>query len=141
MAEETGLVHEISETKPEQSEKPFSPERRKHPRYRIQHPIEYHFSGSPANHFGHTINVSEEGLEAAVAIPIETEKQVDINIHFPWGDNLVEIKASVKVIWADSQPRHDGFYHFGGNFRNISPLSLLNLRNLLSQFSLPIWIL
>ncbi len=92
-------------------------------------------------HYGHTINISEGGLEAAVAEPMDTGKQVDINIHFPSGEDLVEIRAAVKVIWADGKAEDDGFYHFGGKLINISPRGLIHLKRLLTQFSLPDWIL
>ncbi len=111
-------------------------ERRKHPRYLVHQPIEYHHPESPATRYGHTINLSESGLEAAVSEQMEAGKEFKVKIHFSSGSRLAAIQAAVRVIWAENQARDDGFYHFGGMITNISLQDISRLRCFLGQFSL-----
>ncbi len=109
-------------------------EKRKHPRYLVQQPIEYHHCGNPATRYGHTINLNESGLEAAGSEQMEAGKQFEVKIHFSSGNRLAAIQAAVRIIWTDNEARDDGFYHFGGMITNISPQDASRLRCFLSQF-------
>ncbi len=123
------------EKEEEQNEGPLPyTEKRKHPRYLVQQPIEYHHPGSTAIHYGHTINLSESGLEVACPEQMDPEKQFDVEIYFSSGIRVAAIQAKVQVIWAEDQARDDGFYHFGAMIANISPRDIVRLRCFLKQF-------
>jgi hypothetical protein len=108
----------------------FTFERRKHSRFLVELPVEYHRVNSSRIRPGHTINFSEDGLMVSASEQMEVGEKLEMKIYFSPGSGLVTIAASVKIAWADIEAE-DGYYRSGVSFVDISPVDRERLKGLL----------
>jgi c-di-GMP-binding flagellar brake protein YcgR len=110
-------------------------EKRKHPRFDVNLPIEYVRSDLVTNS-GEAINASEGGLLLYLPEKMEIGQHLSLKLFFPSGSELKTIVTLVKVVWIDmhlGENRRD--YRAGVKFIDISPGDLEKLRNFLQSLS------
>ena len=111
----------------------FLPERREHPRYILELPIDYsNLDGK--ERWGIVADASEGGLLAYLPEVIEKGSVLKIEIFFRRGSELNTIKAMAKVVWSDSIDKKIwGEYKYGLAFQAFHKESLDKLINLLKD--------
>jgi len=110
-------------------------EKRKHPRFDVDLPIEYVRTGLVAN-CGEALNASEGGLLVYFPEEMEVGQHLSLKLFFSSGSELTTIETLVQVVWTDihlGQDRQD--YRAGLKFADISPGDLEILRNFLRSLS------
>jgi hypothetical protein len=126
---------ELEKDKPESPQ--FIFERRKHPRFLVELPVEYRRANDSRVRPGHTINFSEDGLMISVSEQMEIGEQLEMKIYFSSGSSLITIEAVVKIAWVDVEIKEDGYYRFGVRFVNISPVDMERLTGFLNLYADP----
>ena len=76
-------------------------ERRRHPRFSVDLPIEYHRIHSPAPHPGRLGNISESGLMVYLAEKPEMDQFLKVKLFFPSDSDLEAVEMIVQVVWVD----------------------------------------
>jgi hypothetical protein len=112
-------------------------ERRRHPRFMVELPVEYRRAGASRLRPGHTINFSEDGFMILVSERMEAGENLEMKIYFTSPSGLVTIAAVVKVIWADSDEKEKGYYRFGVRYVDISTADKETLKAFLSMYADP----
>jgi c-di-GMP-binding flagellar brake protein YcgR len=110
-------------------------EKRKHPRFDVNLPIEYVRSDLVASR-GEALNASEGGLLLYLPEKMEIEQHLSLKLFFSSGSELKTIETLVKVVWMDihlGENRED--YRAGVKFVDISPGDLEKLRKFLKSLS------
>jgi c-di-GMP-binding flagellar brake protein YcgR len=79
----------------------FIVERRKHPRIRIELPLDYSLVDSEETHGGLIADISEGGLLVYLPEALKLETLLRIQILFVKGMELNSIKAIAKIVWSD----------------------------------------
>jgi hypothetical protein len=104
-------------------------ERRTHPRFNVDLPIEYHLVQSPVLGAGRAVNASEGGLLIYLREKIEIGQFLRMKLFFTYGANLHAIELLSEVVWKDVYPgREGGDYRYGIRFADIAPENLEKLR-------------
>jgi hypothetical protein len=116
---------------------PVHLERRSHPRFQLELPLEYRRANDTKIRPGHTLNFSEDGLMVSVSEQVEMGEQLEMKIYFSSDSSLITIEAIVKVAWVDMEAKKDGHYRFGLSFLNISPVDRERLNRFLSMYANP----
>ena len=106
-------------------------ERRKHPRFSIDFPVEYWHIDNPGNHQGRAANVSEGGLLLYIAEEIEIGQILKVKLFFDSGPELKRVEAKVQAVWKEFRMEKERDYRLGVKFVDISPEALQELRNLI----------
>src|SRR4030043_2427866 len=97
-------------------------ERRKHPRFNIDLPIEYSSLPSPVSHPGRALNASEGGLLVYLSEKVELSQVLQLKLFFPSGSELNGIELIAEVTWMDFHLGKDwGDYRCGLRVVDISP--------------------
>ena len=103
-------------------------ERRRHPRFDVDLPIEYweirHFKSCPSR----CTNVGEGGLLILLSEQLEIGQNLRLNLFFDAGPNLNSIEAVVEVVWKDIHVGKDGEYRTGVRFLDISAKDMERLQ-------------
>jgi len=111
-------------------------ERRKHPRFNIDLPIEYYLIPSKSEGSGQTINVSEGGLLVYLTEKVEIGQHLHLKLFFPSGSELKTIEMGVEVVWVDIHlGKGWGDFRSGLRFIDISPDNLNRLKTFLRSLS------
>ena len=79
----------------------FIVERRKHPRIRIELPLDYSLVDREETHGGLIADISEGGLLVYLPEALKLETLLRIQILFVKGMELNSIKAVAKIVWSD----------------------------------------
>ena len=108
-------------------------ERRSHPRFSVNLPIEYLYVDSSKSHVSYTANVSENGLLIYVPEQIEIGKTLRLKIFFSVGPGVNFIEALVEVVWKDTDLGKDGDYRTGAKYVDISPEDKDKLKSFLNN--------
>ena len=110
-------------------------EKRRHPRFNVDLPIEYVRSDMVVNH-GEAVNVSEEGLLLHLPEKTEVGQHLTLKLFFPSEIEAKTIKTLVQVVWTDIHlGKGWGDYRTGVKFVNISLLDLEKLKIFLNSLS------
>jgi len=110
-------------------------EKRKHPRFDVDLPIEYVRTGLVANR-GEALNASEGGLLVYFPEEMEVGQHLSLKLFFSSGSELTTIETLVQVVWTDIHLGQDRQgYRAGLKFADISPGDLEILRNFLRSLS------
>ena len=126
-------IRNIRETGWRSKEGQFTTERREHPRYTLELPIDYSTMDGQER-WGTAADASEGGLLVYLHELIEKGSFLKLEIFFPWGSELSAIKAMAKVVWSDSVAINMwGEYRHGVVFQAFQKESLDKLRNLLKE--------
>lgn len=111
-------------------------ERRRHPRFSIDLPIEYHLIPSSLSHTGRALNASEGGLLVYLSQQIEIGQHLKIKLFFASGSHLNSIEILTEVVWVDIHLGKDwGDYRCGVKFMEISQEDLNRLKFFLRSLS------
>ena len=109
-------------------------EKRRHPRFSIDLPIEYWQIDKSRSQPGQTINISEGGLLLRISEHLKIGQVVGLTLFIASGRDLdiIEAIAQVKIVWQDTRVGKDGGYRVGVKFVDISPEDMDKLKNLLN---------
>ena len=111
----------------------FIVERRKHPRFSVELPLDYSIERME-RHGGIAANASKSGLLVYLPEAIFVGTLLKIDILFAKGSELNSIRATAKVVWSDLAPREIcGEYRYGLKFESFEEGDLRKLRNLLLE--------
>jgi len=110
-------------------------EKRKHPRFDVDLPVEYSRTDLAVYH-GRVINVSEGGLLVYLPEKMEVGQHLRMKIFFSSDFGLHTIETVTKVVWLDIHLEKDwGDYRTGVRFVDISLEDLNNLKNFFRSLS------
>ena len=110
-------------------------EKRRHPRFNVDLPIEYARSDLAVNH-GEALNASEGGLLVYLPEKMEVGQHLSLKLFFSSGFEFNTIETLVRVVWMDfhlGEDRED--YRAGVKFVDISPGDMEKLRIFLRSLS------
>ena len=110
-------------------------EKRRHPRFNVNLPIEYEQSDLAVNH-GEALNASEGGLLVYLPEKMEVGQHLSLKLSFSSGFEFNTIETLVRVVWMDfhlGEDRED--YRAGVKFVDISPEDMEKLRIFLRSLS------
>jgi len=111
-------------------------ERRRHPRYNIDLPIEYYLIESSIGRSGRASNVSEGGLLVYLPEKVEIGQLLQLKLFFPSGSELNTIVLEAEVVWIDIHLEKDwADYRSGLRFIEIDSDDLTKLKNFLRTLS------
>ena len=111
-------------------------ERRKHPRFNINLPIEYSPVPSSVSHPARALNVSEGGLLVYLSEKVEMGQLLQLRLFLPSGSELNSVELIAEVVWRDIHLGKDwGDHRCGIRFIDISPAGLTKLKKFLKNLS------
>jgi c-di-GMP-binding flagellar brake protein YcgR len=111
-------------------------EKRRHPRFNVDLPIEYYRIDSSIGHTGRVFNTSEGGLFLYVTEQVEIGQPLKSNFSFTSGSEINSIEMLAEVAWIDIDLGEVwGDYRCGVRFIDISPEAMNNLKNFLRSLS------
>jgi c-di-GMP-binding flagellar brake protein YcgR len=121
------------QTKPRSEEGIFIVERRKHPRFNIDLPLDYSIENK--DHYGGVaVNASRGGLIVYLPVAIVVGTSLNIEIIFVKGFELNSIRVRAKVIWSNLAPKVIwGEYRYGLEFDKFQEGDLQKLKALLRE--------
>ena len=108
-------------------------ERRKHPRFSVNLPVEYRKIDSPKARPTHTGDLSEGGLLLYISEPTELGQELSVKIYFTSARKLTSVQALVQVVWKDIRIGNDGVYRIGVKFLDIFSENLTSLKGFLNN--------
>ena len=110
-------------------------EKRRHPRFNVDLPIEYERNDLAVNH-GEALNASGGGLLVYLLEKMEIGQHLSLKLFFSSGFEFNTIETLVRVVWMDfhlGEDRED--YRAGVKFVDISPEDMEKLRIFLRSLS------
>jgi c-di-GMP-binding flagellar brake protein YcgR len=111
-------------------------EKRKHPRFNVDLPIEYYRIDSSVSHAGRGLNISEGGLLIYFPEQMDVSQYLRMKLFFSLGSELNTIEVLAEVVWMDIHlDKELGDYRCGVRFIDISPEDMTKLKNFLRSFS------
>jgi c-di-GMP-binding flagellar brake protein YcgR len=110
-------------------------EKRLHPRFLLNLPVEYYPIDSPGAAQGHTLNASQGGLMVCLRELFQKGQYISLKIFFSSGANLFAIATKAEVMWVDQKMGEDGTYRYGVKFVEISEGDLAKLKSFLDGIS------
>jgi c-di-GMP-binding flagellar brake protein YcgR len=127
-------------TKEEKERKPrygtVNLERRKHPRFSVDLPIEYSRIDSSVSHTGRGLNISEGGLLIYFPEQMDVSQYLRLKLFFSLGSELNTIEVLGEVVWMDiHQGKDRGDYRCGVRFIDVSPEDMTKLKTFLRSLS------
>ncbi len=112
-------------------------EKRRHPRFNVDLPVEYARSSLSVRQ-GRAINLSEGGLLLYLPERIEIGQYLTLKLFFTSGATLETVETMVQVVWTDIRFAEDwGDYRTGVCFADISSEDLDKLMHFLRRLSSP----
>ncbi len=107
-------------------------EKRKHPRFNVDLPIEYYHIDSSVRHTGYALNASEGGLLLYLTEQVEIGQHLKVDLFLTSGFDLNILRMLTEVAWIDSYLGEVwGDYRCGGKFRDISREDTTKFKNFL----------
>ena len=112
-------------------------EKRRHPRFTVDLPLEYYRVDSPIPETGRAVNASEGGLLVYFPEEVKVGDRLRLRLFFNVGSQLNAIEMVVQIAWVDLHlGREWGDYRSGVRFVDISPEDLDRLKTFLTNLSL-----
>ena len=112
-------------------------EKRRHPRFTVDLPLEYYRVDSPVPETGRAVNASEGGLLVYFPEEVKVGDRLRLRLFFNVGSQLNTIEMVVQIAWVDLHlGREWGDYRSGVRFVDISPEDLDRLKTFLKNLSL-----
>jgi c-di-GMP-binding flagellar brake protein YcgR len=109
-------------------------ERRKHPRFNLELPLDYFRVEEKENYGGIVANASEMGILVYLPEKMEMGTTLSTEIFYAKGLELDSIRAIAKVVWADLPARKTwGEHRYGLQFKSIDKRNVNKLKNLLKE--------
>ncbi len=113
-------------------------ERRKHPRFSVDLPIEYYRTDRLAGAFGRVLDISQGGLLIYFYERMEICQYLRLKLSFSSGSELNTIEFLAEVVWADLLVDEDSMDNRTGvKFIDISPDDMIKFKNFLLSLSQP----
>jgi len=110
-------------------------EKRKHPRFSVDLPVEYSRTDLVVEQ-GRAINAGEGGLLLYLPEQMGMGNHLRLKLFFTMGSELNAIETVVEVVWVDMHLEKDrGDYRTGVRFVEISTEDVGKLKNFLSSLS------
>jgi c-di-GMP-binding flagellar brake protein YcgR len=110
-------------------------EKRRHPRFNVDLPVEYARSNLVITH-GRVANASEGGLLVYFPEKMEVGQHLSLKLFFSFGSELNIIETLTEVVWTDVDFGKDlGQYRTGLKFVDISLEDLEKLKGFLNSLS------
>jgi c-di-GMP-binding flagellar brake protein YcgR len=112
-------------------------EKRKHPRFSVDLPVEYGRADVSIK-AGHATNASEGGLLLYLSEQMEIGNHLRLKLFFTMGSELHAVETLVEVVWVDIYLGEDwGDYRTGVRFVEISTEDMSKLKKFLKNLSSP----
>lgn len=109
-------------------------EKRRHPRYSVEFPLDYARVEDKETYGGMVANVSEGGLLVYLPQRMEIGTVLKIEILYVQGLEFSTIKAIAKIVWSDLAAKESwGEYRYGLQFLQIEENDFSRLINLLKE--------
>jgi hypothetical protein len=111
-------------------------ERRRHPRFNLELPLDYFRVDDKENYGGIVANASQVGVLVYLPEKMEMGTMLKTEIFYAKGLELDSIRAVGKVVWADLPARKTwGEHRYGLQFTSIDKGNMSKLRSLLKKVS------
>ncbi len=111
-------------------------EKRKHPRFSVDLPVEYNKIGSPLKLNGKAMNISQGGLLLYFSEPLQIGQYLALKLFLSPGLALSTIETIAEVTWTDiSVDETWEYYRTGVKFLDISPEDFSKLKKFLLGLS------
>ncbi|NWF92027.1 MAG: PilZ domain-containing protein [Syntrophaceae bacterium] len=111
-------------------------EKRKHPRFTVDLPIEYFPIDASPGLAGRLVNVSEGGLLVYFPERLPIGQHLKMRLFFTSGRDLDAVELVTEVVWEDICLERDwGYYRFGVRFVEIAPDDLNRLKDFLRSLA------
>jgi c-di-GMP-binding flagellar brake protein YcgR len=131
------FIHKHTKTNPSTSHTKLgvlAVDRRKHPRYSVELPLDYCRLEGRETYGGIVANASEGGVLVYLPERMEMGSVLKIEILFVSGLELDTIEAVAKIVWSDLSARTSwGEYRYGLQFQSIDEKDFTRLMNLLKE--------
>ena len=129
----TTVKRKRGQTQPRSKGGIFIVERRKHPRFNVELPLDYSIENQ--DHYGGVaVNASRGGLIVYLPVAIVVGTSLNVEIIFAKGFELNSVKVRAKVIWSNLAPRVSwGEYRYGLEFEKFREGDLQKLKALLRE--------
>jgi c-di-GMP-binding flagellar brake protein YcgR len=109
-------------------------EKRKHPRFFVELPMDYSRKGKQPDFGGIIKDASEGGILVYLPEKLEVGELLKIDIFFAKGLELNSIQGVAKIVWADLAARETYKEHrYGLEFHSMPKGTLQKLRNLMKE--------
>jgi len=108
-------------------------EKRKHPRFSLDLPVEYWRLDTSMSHPARAGNVSEGGILLYLPEEAEIGEQLRLRLFIDTGLDFMSIEAIVQVVWIGLHSAEKGDYRTGVKFIEISEQNFRNLQSFLSS--------
>jgi c-di-GMP-binding flagellar brake protein YcgR len=109
-------------------------ERRKHPRFSLDLPVEYYRIDSPEGRAGRVVNAGEGGLLVYLPEILEIGQYLRMKLFIAPGHDLQTVEMLVQVVWNDIHlGDYRGDYRTGVKFVDVSPENMDRLKRLLQS--------
>lgn len=123
-----------NQSTPERKMGVLAAEKRRHPRYTVEFPLDYSRIEGKETYGGIVANASEGGLLVYLPQRMEMGTVLKIEILYVKGLEFNTIKAVAKVVWSDLESRESwGEYRYGLQFLEIEEKDFARLLNLLKE--------
>jgi hypothetical protein len=111
----------------------FIGERRRHPRFNVELPLDYSIEHND-HYAGVAANAGKGGLVAYLPAAIAVGTSLNIEIIFMRGFELNSIRAKARVIWSNLAPKVTwGQYRYGLEFEKFQRGDVQKLKTLLKE--------
>ena len=111
-------------------------EKRKHPRFNVDLPVEYTRVESTLRQTGRALNASEGGLLIYFPERMEIGQQLRVKLYFSTGSDLESVECLVEIVWVDIHLGESwGDHRSGVKFVDVSSEDLNKIRNFLKSLS------
>ena len=111
-------------------------EKRKHPRFSVDLPVEYYKLGSLIKHDGKAMNVSQGGLSLYFSEPLQIGQYIRLKLFLSSDSTLSAIETTTEVAWTDIHLDEGwGDYRTGVRFFDTSPEDMNKLKKFLLDLS------
>ncbi|MDI7261518.1 MAG: PilZ domain-containing protein [Thermodesulfobacteriota bacterium] len=109
-------------------------EKRKHPRFFVELPLDYSRKGKNPDFGGLIKNASEGGILVYLPEKLDVGELLKIDIFFAKGLELNSIQGVAKIVWSDLAARETWKEHrYGLEFHSMPKGTIQKLRNLLKD--------
>jgi hypothetical protein len=113
-------------------------ERRRHPRFTVDLPLEYYRTEAPTVRAGRAMNASEGGLLIYFPERMEIGQYLHIKLYFTSGSDLSVVECLVEIVWIDLDMGAGwGDYRTGAKFVDISQDDLGKMKEFLQSLTQP----
>ena len=124
----------LQDLNPEKKMGVLAVEKRRHPRYSVELPLDYSRTNGKETYGGIVANASEGGLLVYLPEVMRIGDFLKIEVFFATGLELNSIKAVARVVWFDLAAKESwGEHRYGLQFESIEERDLERLKTLLRE--------